>query len=88
MHPESMTDLADSLTRERAVKGFVIICLVIAMAWYGERGHTYLPIILFALLADLFALNRLRRLVRTLQSGKMQVGDIEGDDPETCDEQD
>lgn len=67
MRPESLADLSDSLTRERAFKGFIAICLVVAMAALGQSAHPFLPIVFFALLADLMALNRLRRLVSTLE---------------------
>ena len=82
MRPESLEDLADSLTRERALKGFVIICLIVTMAALGPRAHSYLPIILFALLADLMALNRLRRLVNTLviSTGETTADNSDDDD--------
>lgn len=83
MRREALEDLADSLTRERAFKGFVVVCLVVALAAMGPKAHTYLPIILFALLADVIALNRLRRLVNTLVHEAKQAAlstDDEGED--------
>lgn len=67
MKPETMDDLEDSLARERAVKGVLIISALLWLAWFREAAHPYVAIALFALLADLFALNRLRRLVATLK---------------------
>ena len=82
MRPETLDDLADSLSRERAFKGFVVICLVVALAALGTSAHAYLPIVLFALLADLMALNRLRRLVATLHqtSGQQASASEDHDD--------
>lgn len=67
MQRETIQDLSDSLARERYFKGFVFICLIVALAAMGPDANVYLKILLFALLADLIALNRLRRLVALLE---------------------
>ena len=87
MRPEALDDLADSLTRERAFKGFIIICLVIALAALGQKAHAYLPIILFALLADVIALNRLRRLVTTLIKDRADEARTAADDDDASEDE-
>lgn len=76
MPPETLANLSDSLTRERIVKGAIVVCLFIGLVIAGERAHPFVAIALFALLADLFALNRLRRLVATLESEARQVDPV------------
>ena len=65
---ETLRDLDESLTRERLLKGALLVGTVIWLALVQGQGHPYLPIIMFALLADLMSLNRLRRLVATLKA--------------------
>ena len=64
---ETISDLEESLGRERLLKGVLVIAALIWLAWTQGNTHPYLPIVMFMLLADLMSLNRQRRLVATLK---------------------
>lgn len=77
---ESVAELQASLVRDRYIKVFALFGVIIWLAVRGDAAHPYLPILMFALLFDIMAINRERRVMATLlHRGTGSTGE---DDPE------
>lgn len=83
MNKQAIESFADGLERERAIKGFLFILIFLSLVIMGPRSHPYVPIVMFAMLADLFALNRLRRFVTAVRTPAPKAAqDVDDDEDE------
>ena len=77
---ETLQELNRSFALDRSVKTLLFIALFVITALLGQRAHAYLPIVLFALIADLMSLNRQRRLTVAVEAALSNAGRSVGTD--------